>query len=196
MNNWVDVARRRGARKQRTSQSGIAEEHVRRPRDRKVCAVREGQGERTDVLIILENLHKYSNRNRRASDDLQAYQRDRQTQEVSSSSAHLAIFLFCIVFQERMVQVAITGLFTISRTSGATRRCSARNAGSRRRRRRSRREHFSPLAWGHASASVCLSPRWKRVCCWRRSCSNTRRKLSRAFRLCLCRALPCAQNMG
>jgi hypothetical protein len=48
-------------------------------------------------------------RNRWASDDLQDAQRDRQTQEASSSSAHLAIFLLCLVFQEWMVQVAITG---------------------------------------------------------------------------------------
>ena len=49
---WRSPAKR--ARKQRTFPSGIAEEHVRRPRDKKVCAVRGGQSGRTDVLTILE----------------------------------------------------------------------------------------------------------------------------------------------
>jgi hypothetical protein len=55
-------------------------------------------------------MHKYSNRNRRASDYLQEGQRDRQTREAGSFSERLAVFLFCIVFQERMVQVASTGV--------------------------------------------------------------------------------------
>jgi hypothetical protein len=54
-------------------------------------------------------MHKYSNRNRRASDYLQEDQRDGQTRVTGSSLERLAVFLFCIVFQERMVQVAITG---------------------------------------------------------------------------------------
>src|SRR5260370_17606521 len=41
----------------------------------------------------------------RASDDLQEGQRDRQAREAGSFSERLAVFLFCIVFQERMVQV-------------------------------------------------------------------------------------------
>src|SRR5260370_8248414 len=44
----------------------------------------------------------------RASDDLQEGQRDRQAREAGSFSERLAVFLFCIVFQERMVQVAST----------------------------------------------------------------------------------------
>jgi len=47
-------------------------------------------------------------RNRRASDDPQDAQRDRQTQKAGYSSKRLAVFLLCIVFHERMVQVAIT----------------------------------------------------------------------------------------
>ncbi len=37
-------------------------------------------------------------------------QRDRQTRNAGYSSKRLAVFLFCIDFQERMVQVAITGI--------------------------------------------------------------------------------------
>src|SRR5260370_40800846 len=44
----------------------------------------------------------------RASDDLQEGQRDRQASEAGSFSERLAVFLFCIVFKERMVQVAST----------------------------------------------------------------------------------------
>jgi len=51
----------------------------------------------------------YLGRNRRASDDLQDAQRDRQTQSASSSSERLVAFLLCPVFQKRMVQVASTG---------------------------------------------------------------------------------------
>src|SRR5215467_15102323 len=53
-------------------------------------------------------MNKYSKQNRRASDDPQDTQRDRQTQQVSSSSAHLVVFFWCVVFQERMVHVAST----------------------------------------------------------------------------------------
>jgi site-specific DNA recombinase len=56
-------------------------------------------------IIVTEN---WQDRNRRASDYPQETQRDRQTRDASSSSARLAIFLFCIVFQERIAQVAIT----------------------------------------------------------------------------------------
>src|SRR5260221_7302199 len=51
---------------------------------------------------------KATGRNRRASDDLQDTQRDRQTRKTSSSSAHLVVFLLCLVFQERMILVAST----------------------------------------------------------------------------------------
>jgi hypothetical protein len=47
-------------------------------------------------------------RNRWASDNLLEAQRDRQTRSASSSSARLVFFLLCIVFQERMIQVAST----------------------------------------------------------------------------------------
>ncbi len=47
-------------------------------------------------------------RNRRASDYLQAYRRDRQTRAASLSTGSLAIFLWCIVFQERVVHIAST----------------------------------------------------------------------------------------
>ncbi len=50
-----------------------------------------------------------TDRNRRASDDPQDAQRDRQTEQASSSTGILAIFMLCLVFQEWMVQVAITG---------------------------------------------------------------------------------------
>ena len=49
------------------------------------------------------------NRNRRASDDLQDTQRDRQTRNASSTSVHPVVIFWCTVFQERMVQVASTG---------------------------------------------------------------------------------------
>jgi hypothetical protein len=64
------------------------------------------------VLRMVEGLIEYKEatgtlvtrqwqvRNRRASDDLQDAQRDRQTRKASSSTGSLAIFLWCIVFQE------------------------------------------------------------------------------------------------
>src|SRR5258708_1261977 len=52
--NRADVAQRRGARKQRTYQSGITEEDVCRLRDKRAHVVRRDRDERTDVLIILE----------------------------------------------------------------------------------------------------------------------------------------------
>jgi hypothetical protein len=48
------------------------------------------------------------NRNRRASDDLQDDQRDRQTRSASSSSERLVVFLLCLVFREREVQLDTT----------------------------------------------------------------------------------------
>src|SRR6266849_3452018 len=62
-----------------------------------------------DLAIVNYTINR---RNRRASDDLQDAQRDRQTGSASSSSARLAIFLLCIVFQERIIQVASTGRWT------------------------------------------------------------------------------------
>jgi len=56
-------------------------------------------------ILVTEN---WQDRNRRASDDLQEDQRDRQIQNTSSSSECLAIFLLCPVFQARMVRVATT----------------------------------------------------------------------------------------
>src|SRR6266516_6110936 len=50
-----------------------------------------------------------TDRNRRASDDPQDAQRDRQTEQASSSTGILAILMMCLVLQEWMVQVAITG---------------------------------------------------------------------------------------
>ena len=52
--NRADVAQRRGARKQRTYQSGITEEDVCRLRDKRAHVVRRDRDERTGVLIILE----------------------------------------------------------------------------------------------------------------------------------------------
>src|SRR5262249_8305927 len=60
-------------------------------------------------IIVTEN---WQNRNRRASDYRQDTQRDRQTQSASSFSKRLAVFFFCLDFQERMVQVTITELLT------------------------------------------------------------------------------------
>jgi hypothetical protein len=56
------------------------------------------------VLVI----SKWKQRKQQASDDPQGAQHDKQTHEATSSSASLAAFLLCIVFQERMVQVAST----------------------------------------------------------------------------------------
>jgi len=42
------------------------------------------------------------------SGDPQEAQRDRQARSASSSSEHLVVFLLCLVFQKRMVQVATT----------------------------------------------------------------------------------------
>jgi hypothetical protein len=53
--NQAEAAKRRGTRKLRTYQSGITEEHVRRPRDVKVCTVRCGESEGTNVLLLLGN---------------------------------------------------------------------------------------------------------------------------------------------
>jgi hypothetical protein len=57
-------------------------------------------------ILVTEN---WQDRNRRASDYPQEDQRDRQTREAGSFSERLTVFLFCIVFQERMTQVASTG---------------------------------------------------------------------------------------
>jgi hypothetical protein len=54
-------------------------------------------------IIVTEN---WQNRNRRASDDPQVGQRDRQTRSASSTSERLIVFLFRIVLQERMDQEA------------------------------------------------------------------------------------------
>src|SRR5215469_3099262 len=62
-------------------------------------------------LLLVE---RWQDRNRRASDDLQDAQRDRQTREAGSFSERLTVFLFCIVFQERMTQVASTGNYQIN----------------------------------------------------------------------------------
>jgi hypothetical protein len=51
---------------------------------------------------------KASWRNRRASDDPQDAQRDRQTGSASSSSERPVVFFWCVVFQKRMVHVAST----------------------------------------------------------------------------------------
>jgi site-specific DNA recombinase len=59
----------------------------------------------TRGLLVTDH---WCERNRRASDDLQDAQRDRQTRLASSSSERLVIFLLCLVFQERMVQAAST----------------------------------------------------------------------------------------
>jgi hypothetical protein len=56
-------------------------------------------------LLLTE---RWQDRNRRASDYLQDAQRDRQTSSASLSSEHLVVFLFRIVFQERIVKVAST----------------------------------------------------------------------------------------
>jgi site-specific DNA recombinase len=58
----------------------------------------------TKGLLLVEH---WCERNRRESDYPQEAQRDR---EASSSSAHLAAFLFCIVFHKRIVQVANIGV--------------------------------------------------------------------------------------
>jgi hypothetical protein len=58
-----------------------------------------------------------TDRNRRASDDPQDAQRDRQTSKASSSSERLVVFLLCLVFQERMVQVARHKSFRVFRVS-------------------------------------------------------------------------------
>jgi len=61
----------------------------------------------TRGLLLVEH---WCERNRRASDYRQDAQHDRQTHEATSSSPRLAVFLLCIVFQERMVQVASTAV--------------------------------------------------------------------------------------
>ncbi len=60
--------------------------------------------------------------------------------------------------------------------------------------RKCRKEHFSPLAWVRASALVCLSPRWKPVCCSRRSCSATLPNSSPASPSSRSRGSLCAPN--
>jgi hypothetical protein len=59
----------------------------------------------TRGLLVTDH---WCEQNRRASDDLQETQRDRQTRKTSSSSAQLVVFLLCLVFQERMILVAST----------------------------------------------------------------------------------------
>jgi hypothetical protein len=60
----------------------------------------------TRGLLVTDH---WCERNRRASDDLQDALRDRQTRQASSSTGSLAIFLLCLIFQERIFQVASTG---------------------------------------------------------------------------------------
>jgi site-specific DNA recombinase len=53
---------------------------------------------------------RWQDRNRRASDYPQEDQRDRQTRSASSSSERLVVFLLCLVFREREVQLDTTQL--------------------------------------------------------------------------------------
>ena len=55
ISNQAEAAKRSGTGKQRTYQSGITEEHVRRPRDVRACTVRCGQSEGTNILLLLGN---------------------------------------------------------------------------------------------------------------------------------------------
>jgi hypothetical protein len=55
ISNQAEAAKRRGTRIQRTYQSGITEEHVRRPRGVRACTVRCGHSEGTNVLLLLGN---------------------------------------------------------------------------------------------------------------------------------------------
>ena len=72
--------------------------------------LREHAEIKSESLILRTDVRSSQHR---ASDNLQDAQRDRQTQEASSSSVRLAIFLLCLVFQERMVQVASTVKATV-----------------------------------------------------------------------------------
>jgi hypothetical protein len=85
-----------------------------------------GDGARNARSQVAPDL-KQSQRNRRAFDDLQDALRDRQTDKASSSTGSLAIFLLCIIFQERIVQVANTG-----RSHLGNRRSSKLIAGMRK----------------------------------------------------------------
>jgi len=58
-------------------------------------------------ILVTEN---WQDRNRRASDDPQEDQRDRQTRSASLSSERLVVFLLCLVFREREVQLDTTQL--------------------------------------------------------------------------------------
>jgi hypothetical protein len=61
------------------------------------------------AIVLVLVLSKWERRKQQASDDPQDAQRDRQTRSASLSSECLVVFLWCVVIQERMVQVASTG---------------------------------------------------------------------------------------
>ncbi len=72
-------------------------------RVRRYCALRRAK-------IATSFYHTYNDTKLTKRSILKDTIRDRQTRSASSSSERLVVFFLCLVFQERMVQVASTGL--------------------------------------------------------------------------------------
>jgi hypothetical protein len=95
---------------------------------------------------------KWEQRKQQVSDNPQDAQHDKQTHETTSSSASLAVLLFCIVFQERMVQVASTRVYRAVKPIGEQSELSTTEWGSTPRWNSQRvKRHWMTSGWGMRS---------------------------------------------